>query len=107
MMGQHRSRVLQTLLPVCCLIATGCVDESRVNDETVFTYQLWVPLVTLVIGVVGLVLGIVLRRVNNYVGWILIVCGPLFAVGMAPSLFRDRVAISADGFHVRTGIWGL
>lgn len=85
----------------------GCVQESDVNGERVFQYESWVPLSTLLAGLAATSAGWLLRKRTARLGWALIVVGLIAAIGFSPSLFRDRVSVSAKGFDVRTGIWGM
>jgi hypothetical protein len=87
--------------------AGGCVQESNSNGERVYQYELWVPLTVLVVGLAAIPIGLWLRKWTARLGWGLVVAGPVAALFFAPSLFRDRVVVSRERFHVQTGIWGL
>lgn len=89
------------------IVCSGCVRESTEGAETVFQYELWLPVIVLLAGVVASPAGWMLRKRSARLGWILMIGGPVAALLFAPSLYRDRVTVSDEGFHVRTGIWGL
>jgi hypothetical protein len=93
------------------LIVAGCVQESTEHGERVFTLDLWLPLCTLLGGSGAVPLGLALRRFKarplERLGWVLLLGGPVAAIGFAPGLFLERVSISDKGFDVRSGIWGL
>jgi hypothetical protein len=89
------------------LVVGGCVRESKIDGKQVYQYEYWVPLTTLVLGLAAIPAGWFLRQKNGRFGWGLLILGPVAAIFFAPSLFRDRVTVGPDGFHVRTGIWGL
>jgi hypothetical protein len=95
------------LLGALLLVLGGCVQESQVNGERVFQYELWVPLTALFAGVLAVPIGYALRENTPRLGWGLVLFAPMIALFFVPSLFRDRVVVSDRGFHVRTGIWGL
>lgn len=89
------------------LVLSGCVRETQNGDVTTYTNELWVPLVVLLGGIAAGVVGIVFRQPLRRFAWVLIVLGPVAAVGFAPSLFLDKATVSPDRFTLRAGIWGL
>ena len=108
-----RLRILErhgwrTVLVLGLLISVaGCVRETNVNGELVYQYELWVPLAAILAGLIATPIGWLLRERSVRFGWGLVVIGPIATAVVAPSLFQDRVAVSEQGFHIRTGIWGL
>lgn len=85
----------------------GCVKEE-VNGSTVtVTNELWVPLVTLLGGIVGAPVGWSLREKSARLGWGLLILSPIVVIGFVPSLFLDRAVVDDTHFSLRTGIWGL
>lgn len=85
----------------------GCVKED-VNGSTItVSNELWVPLVTLVGGIVAAPAGWLLRKKSNRFGWGLLIMSPLVIFGFAPSLFLDRAVVDDTHFSLHTGIWGL
>ncbi len=92
------------LLP---LLVTGCVQESDADGARVYTYEMWVPTSVLLLGLAAGPVGFAMRERSGRLGWGLMIAGPVAAFFFAPSLFRDRVVVANDGFHVRSGIWGL
>src|SRR5689334_3841920 len=95
------------LLGGLLLVLGGCVQESQTNGERIFQYELWVPLSVLFAGILAMPIGYALRERTARMGWSMVVLGPLAAMFLAPSLFRDRVTVSSNRFHIQTGIWGL
>lgn len=89
------------------LCAAGCVSQSDEGGRQVFQYELWVPLVTVLGGLLAIPVGLVLRGRVARLGWGLLIAGPLLTLVFAPSLFRERVSVGQEGFEVRSGIWGL
>ena len=89
------------------LFLCGCIDDRNVNGGRLISYQLWVPAGVMAVGLVAIPIGLILRRKLAWAGWSLMIIGPIAAIVMAPSLYRDRVEISDDRLFVRTGIWGL
>jgi hypothetical protein len=87
------------------LTLAGCTREAQEGGTTIFTYALWVPGSILAAGVVAILVGVLIRKSVNRLGWGLIIVGPLAVFGFAPSLFRDSVAVNKDGFVQRTGFW--
>lgn len=105
MMSRHS--LYYFVIAILVLSLTGCVQESSDGAGRIFTYQLWVPLSVLLVGVAGGVGGWFLREQSARIGWGLLIMGPLAAVFFAPSLLRDRAVVNDNKFSVRTGIWGL
>jgi hypothetical protein len=87
------------------LLLTGCVKETVDGDKHIYTYELWAPLLILVVGLAAVPAGWFLR--NNRFGWALMILGPIAALGFAPTLFLERTTVDPQGFHVKTGIWGM
>jgi hypothetical protein len=103
-----RNRLIGAVLVASGLCAlSGCVREVERSGEHVFRYELWVPLTALLGGMVAAPAGWALRRRSARLGWGLLILGPIAVFGVAPSLLCDRVSVDAEGFHVRTGIWGV
>jgi len=85
---------------------SGCV-RSTVADHTVtFTNELWVPVVVFFGGIAGTLVGWFLRDVAPRYAWILMICGVVATIGLAPSIWLDRATIGPDSFSFRTGILG-
>lgn len=102
------SRRVHCFIAVMVLLTLGgCVHEKVDGSTQSFTYELWVPLSALVVGIVAAPAGWFLRKTSQRFGWGLLIIGPLAAIFLAPSLFRDRAVVDDSGFSLRTGIWGL
>jgi hypothetical protein len=97
------------LLAIILLAAatSGCVRQIEESGVRHFTYETWLPLVLLVGGIVAAPAGWHLRKSAGRIGWALLIGGPIAALMFAPSMYRDRVTVSADSFAMRTGIWGM
>jgi hypothetical protein len=103
----YSSRRLLFTLAAAVTALSGCVRESTVGQQHVFTYELWVPVSVLLAGIVAVPVGWVLRGWWARLGWGMLIMGPIAAIVVAPSLLRDRIAVDDHGFTMRTGIWGL
>ena len=88
-------------------VGGGCVKETVVGTRTVFEYESWVPAGALLGCIVAVVVGWLFRKRFERYAWGLVVAGVGVGVVVPPSLWRDRATIDADGFSLRTGIWGL
>jgi MFS family permease len=100
-------RVLGCLLGSLLLLSvTGCVREEVSETTRTFTYGLWVPASLLVGGLAATVAGWFLRQSGRW-GWILMIGGPIAAIGFAPTMLLDRTVLDEQGIHVTSGIWGM
>jgi hypothetical protein len=107
-MKTHRPRGWSRISLIAMLLAAGgCIQESNGKGELVYQYEFWVPLAALAIGAVATPIGWILRERSARFGWSLVVLGPIAMVLVAPSLFCECAHVSEQGFHIRTGIWGL
>ncbi|MES2794184.1 MAG: hypothetical protein V4719_31515 [Planctomycetota bacterium] len=86
---------------------SGCVQETVTGTNHIYTYELWVPLSTLLAGIVAIPAGWFLREKSSRFGWGLLIFGPIAAIFFAPSLFRERATVDDSGFTLRSGIWGM
>lgn len=90
----------------CCACLAGCYRKTVEDGAIVYSFQPWVPLLTLVGGVVAVPVGIALYRGNNRTwGAACVILGPLAAGGLAPGMFQDHVRVDAEGFQSRHGFW--
>jgi hypothetical protein len=89
------------------VVISGCVRETTDGDARVYRYELWVPGLLLLGGLVAIPIGLSLRRQAKRGGWILVIIGPIAALLGAPSLFLDRVDVRPDGFSRHSGFWGM
>jgi hypothetical protein len=96
------------ICPALLLMAScGCVRETTAGGARVFSYELWLPIVVLLGGVIGTIAGVLLRQIWSRFAWSLIVVGLLATLLFAPSLFRDRAVLDDSSYSLRTGIWGM
>ena len=93
----------------CLVLAalTGCVQKSANGSSHVFTYEIWVPLLVLMGGIVGAPAGWFVRHASARLGWGLLILAPIGAIFFAPSLFMEKVVVHDDALTVRSGIWGM
>ena len=89
------------------LFFSGCVNEEIEGDRHTFTYELWLPALVLVGGIVAGVAGFFLREATGRLGWALLIGGPIAAIFFAPSLFLERAVVDDSMFSNQSGIWGL
>ncbi|BBO36572.1 hypothetical protein [Lacipirellula parvula] len=93
------------LLLAAVALSTGCVRETTEGTAHVFQNELWVPIVTFLGGVAAAVGGWFVKAHSDRFGWTMIILGPIAALGLAPALFLDRVAIDDSGMSAKVGIW--
>lgn len=92
---------------VVLITISGCVREAAEGDRITFTYELWVPMVAVVIGVAATVLGWMIRNKAGRKGWGLVIVAPIATILLAPGLYGDIAVLDKDSFHLRTGIWSM
>lgn len=95
------------LLALPLLLLTGCVKERTTGNETMFSYELWVPAAMLLGGAAAAPLGWALREKSGRLGWGLMIGGVVAAIGFGPTYFLDRIEVSPDHFLVRDGMVGM
>jgi hypothetical protein len=88
-------------------MASGCVRETTNGDEHRFSYELWVPGLLFLGGLIATPAGWYLRETTARLGWGLLILGPIAAFGFAPSMFLDHVEVRPDGFSRHSGIYGM
>jgi hypothetical protein len=89
------------------IVASGCVRESTDGDVHKYSYEIWIPLLVFLGGVVAAPVGWHLKDSSSRFGWALLILGPIAALGFAPSLFLDRIEVAPDRFSRHSGIWGM
>ena len=92
---------------VLLLSMGGCVKETTESTIQTFSYELWVPLSVLLVGILATAAGWKLRDTSARFGWGLVVMGPCAVFLFAPSLLREQVIVDDTGLYTRSGIWGL
>ena len=105
-MPRRLRRAVRILVPcaVACLIS-GCTKESQDGDTTIFTYAAWVSGVVLGGGILGTVVGVLIRKRVERLGWALIIGGPVATFIFAPGLYSDKITVNNDRFTMHTGFW--
>jgi hypothetical protein len=100
-------RGLSLLAMFACLFClTGCVSERDSGTAKIYTIDLWVSALLLIIGLAAAPAGYFLREWSDRVAWGLMIVGPILALGVAPSLFLNKTTVAAEELNVRCGIWG-
>jgi len=100
-----RSAAWFGLLLLLLLVSSGCVQKTTEGDKTIFTYEMWVPLLVMVGGLIAAPAGWFLRESISRLSIALMILGPLaFVFGI--SLFTDRAEVDPTGYMVRVGIFG-
>lgn len=99
------ARRLLAPLAAVALLTAGCVTESRDGDTTVVAFAPWVGLLAILGGLAAVPVGLLARRWKPFLGWALVVLGPVGLVVLAPGLFLDRVTVSPEKFTLWTGFW--
>jgi hypothetical protein len=88
-------------LAAVVLLQTGCVHEAVNGSAKTYTYQLYVPILLFFGGIAAAVGGFFLRQ--NRFGWVMMIGGPIAALGFAPSMFMERITVDDQHFTVRGG----
>lgn len=105
---QHRPSPRRSLLIGLSFLPValaGCVKQVTQGSETTFTYELWLPALLLVGGIVAAPAGWALKRHSARLGWVLVILGPILALLVAPSIYSDQVVVNDDFFRIHTGLW--
>lgn len=95
---------LFTLLGFVLLCLTGCVKTEDSGTEFKATYELWVGIVAMLIGVGGTIGGWFYRR-KDVRGWVLFVFALLATVLFLPFGFVDHVTVSESEIKTQWGFW--
>src|SRR5262249_41824087 len=87
-------------------VSAGCYDRTLSGENAVYTFQLWVPVVT-GLGFLGLAaLGVLWARRGRRLNGTMISVGAIVLLSIVlPGAIRDRVIIGPDRFFWDTGIW--
>lgn len=105
-----RASQLRWVLAVAILcLAAGCVKEKTVGNTTTVTKE-WYSTVLIALGGLGAAAGgwYLTRSQSDKVrlnGWAILIVGPLFALGMAPSEFTEFVRVTPERFEANIGFW--
>lgn len=92
------------LVCLCLLFLAGCVEKSTDGADTIYNYEMSLPALVFLGGLVAVPIGWKIR--GTRFGWVFLVGGPIAALGIAPSLFLTKVTVNDEGFRVANGIWG-
>ena len=98
-----RLRAITLLLPGALLLA-GCTRKETQGDLTIVTYEAWVGLVAILIGLVVAVVSLLMRK-SGIGAWIVAIAAVAFTVGFAPFGFVDYVRVDKEHIATRWGFW--
>ena len=104
--GDSSRRWRLLALAAFLLPLAGCIRETVNGSESVYTTELWAPLLIGLVGILALPAGFALRTKSARFGWILMILSPILTFGVAPSMYMDCTTVSDKTFDVRTGIYG-
>src|SRR5262245_10025930 len=89
-----------------CLILSGCYKRIATGNELIFSFQSWVPILLIVLGLLAVPIGIaIFANRQKFWGVILMIAGPIAAGVVAPGMFLDKVVVNEQGFYSRHGFW--
>lgn len=89
--------------PVLSLLLCGCIEKDVSGDVTTITYAIWVPVVVLLGGLAG---AWAMRANKGRIFWALAFIGLLATFLFAPSTAMDKLTLSPQEIHLRTGFYG-
>jgi hypothetical protein len=96
------------LVAVCALAATGCYDRTQWGTDSVYTYQLWVPLAVVAGSLAFSAIGVFMVRGRNRLRGILVIVAGMMGLAVGcPATVLERVVIGPDRLYVHTGQWSL
>lgn len=99
-------RQVQWLLPAIILLAVGCIKTEQQGDTTIYAFETWVGVVTIVVLTAFFILGVCMRAADNiyFVLFLRLGC-PIFLAMSIPILFMDDLRVSPDGLVEKGGLW--
>lgn len=97
-------RILQVLAVGLVAVLAGCTNNRTEGSATIVTFEWWLPALIIVAGLVAIPVGLFVRKKSFY-GWILLIGGPIAAVVFGPGFALDKVTVTPEAFHLRTGFW--
>ena len=91
-----------TINLVSFLFLTSCINETVQEGKTIFQYETWVGLTSLVgsicICIVGLIGVLTTSFPKSFGCWLCLIIGPGLLFGLVPGLFTDQLVVSSNGF---------
>ena len=87
------------------LVCSGCTVEDKDGDTSTYTYELWIPLLTIFGGAAVAIGGFFLRNFWERMGWGLMIAGGLGTLLIGPGMFLEYATVSPEKFVLRTGFW--
>lgn len=100
-----RRIVSRGLFAFALCVLSGCVSESSSENGSSFHYQYWLPVVTILGGLICVPIGFFWRKSDKRLGWGLMTIVPLAACLMAPNFFFKRVWVDDQGFEYHSGVF--
>lgn len=99
-------RRLGWLFGISLFLLAGCYQRVASDEGFVISFQPWVPLLVALGGLALVPVGILLfARRHRFRGALIMIVGPLVAIGVAPGMYLDRVVLDEQGFYARHGFW--
>jgi hypothetical protein len=106
MRNTNRGRLAAVAIVLLLGLGTGgCVDRSVSGDTTTFDYAWWVPVTTLLSGLILFPAGLVVRKRSGRLGGAMLIFGPVLALLVFPMVLLDKVKVDAQHFEDRYGFW--
>ena len=99
-------KLIVVLLAFLLMICTGCVREKTEGSTHEFTYELWVAVCAVLVGVGVTVFGWMNRFGKGWRGWVMVVAGVAITLVAGPSLALSRIVVNETGFLRSSGFFG-
>lgn len=96
------------LMAMILLPMSGCVRQQAGPDGIEsFSYEWWMPGVTMLGGVAGILVGMKLVKFIRKLGVAFVMTGLIASLVIGPSMLFDAAVVAEDQFELKTGVWGL
>ncbi|MEM7314520.1 MAG: hypothetical protein AAF497_15340 [Planctomycetota bacterium] len=93
-----------TLLAFLLVFVTGCVKTEDTGSSFKATYELWVGVVAMLVGI-GLTVGGWFYRRKDVRGWVMFVFGLVATITFLPFGFIDHVTVTDKDIKTQWGFW--
>ena len=94
-----------TLVAALVPLMSGCVDREVKGDAVEFSFEGWVGMTVLLVGLAAAPIGLMLRESWKKGMWVGLVMSPVLLLGVMPSMFLDYAKVDSQHFEGRYGIW--
>jgi len=95
--------VLVGVLALCLI--SGCYEHVSRGNQSLYRFAWWVGPMVIVGGILGVLIGWLLRKRSQTWGVLLMVMAPVLLVIVAPAMYSDHVLIDDEHFETRYGFW--